>query len=121
MEVRDFCKDDIPVERLVAKIAPTLDSLKATGALGVTLDSLKDLYGFDGDFADHDGVSALVERIKAAYVKGQWKRWEELFSLANVETALKNVELPYFDRYLPGLSSEERKMGAAFVARASAG
>lgn len=98
-----------PVEFL-EEIAPHVEALKATGTYGATLEALRDLYGFEGNLGDGPAAKALVERIGAAYEAGEEKRWQEVFAKANVEVALKNVELPYFSEYLPSLPPERRRV-----------
>ena len=98
---------NLPLNEEISELAPYLDSIKATGTYSMTLDALSDLYGFDGDFRNKRKVQKLIDRILAEYKYGEHIKWSELFAKSNIELALKNVELPYFD-YLDSLPKDYR-------------
>jgi predicted TIM-barrel fold metal-dependent hydrolase len=89
------------IEEVLVRLAPYWERIRATGTGGATLESFRDLYGFDGDFGDRKKVAELVKKIAAAYKGGEQNRWTEVFRKVNVELAMKNVELTYFTDYLP--------------------
>ncbi len=110
----DIVAESTP-EDMMSKLGPYLDSLSATGTYSATLEAFRDLYGFAGDFSNSADVRELIAGISAAYEGGERKRWAEVLPKAGVEVAFKNVEAPYFTKYLPSLLAEERDIEKALL------
>ncbi len=102
-EWSDPALEQTAIEDVMVRLAPFYERVKATGSVGATLEALRELYGFDGDFGNRRKVAALTAKLAAAYKGGEQNRWVEIFERLNVELALKNVQLGYFTEYLPSL------------------
>ena len=81
------------LNELIEKLRTHGHCAAATGTYSASLEALRDLYDFDGDFSDTAAVDKLLSEVEAAYSNGEQKRWEVLFKAANIEFALKNVQL----------------------------
>lgn len=105
----------MPIGELIEKLRTHGHCVAATGTYSASLEALRDLYDFGGDFSDAAAVDKLLSDVKAAYAGGEQKRWEVLFEAANVEFALKNVQLPYFTKFLPSLDDPLRKLETKLI------
>ncbi len=106
---------DMPLPQLIEKLRSQGWRTAATGTYSASIEALRDLYGFNGDFTDSAAVDKLIGDIRAAYAGGEQKRWEAVFPKANVEFALKNVQSPYFTRYMPTLDEPLRKIESKLI------
>ena len=110
VDLDDPAYRDLPTDALMVALAPHMEAIRLNGTYQTALTAWKEWYGFHGDGSDPVAVAALVKKIESAYAQGEAHRWPEVFERAHVEVALKNVQLPYFEDYLPALPSEARQI-----------